>query len=172
MAFSMTGHLALVKFEVDDLPRFGRPPRQFLLNRLLLEVLLRHLTGFVHPGCTIEVLPVPPCQFDQLDSRSLRRKVEAWPKFANCFLEVESTNMRGKDLGISIVLWRGQTRRTSRGGWARAEISDTHMAGRSRSALLPDRCSDVRPQAIRCRPSEGLEGYLDQRWSFPFQSRA
>src|SRR6266567_32848 len=50
-------HLALVQFEVDNLPWFGFPPRQFLLN-LLLEVLLRHLTGFVQPGCTIEVLPV------------------------------------------------------------------------------------------------------------------
>jgi hypothetical protein len=31
----------------------------FLFN-LLLEVLLQHRTRFVQPGCTIEVLPVPP----------------------------------------------------------------------------------------------------------------
>jgi len=31
-----------------------------LLFNFLLEVLLRHRTGFVQPGCTIEVLPVPP----------------------------------------------------------------------------------------------------------------
>ena len=43
--------LALVQFEVDNLPRFGFPPRQFPLN-LLLELLLGHLPCPVQPGCT------------------------------------------------------------------------------------------------------------------------
>jgi hypothetical protein len=62
IAFSMTGYLARVQFEIDNLPRFGFPPGQFLLN-FLLEVHLRHLAGVVQAGCTIEVLSVPPREF-------------------------------------------------------------------------------------------------------------
>ena len=49
-------------FEMDNLPRFGFAPDQFLLN-FLLEVHLRHVMGFVQGGCTIEVLSVPPREF-------------------------------------------------------------------------------------------------------------
>src|ERR1017187_3898740 len=46
---------------VDNLPWFGFPPRQLLLD-LLLELLLGHFPCPVQPGCTVEVLPVPPGQ--------------------------------------------------------------------------------------------------------------
>jgi hypothetical protein len=39
---------------IDNLPRFCFRPRRFPFH-LLLEVLVRHVTGFVQPGCTIEV---------------------------------------------------------------------------------------------------------------------
>jgi len=34
----------------------------------MLEFFFGHSRGFVQPGCTIEVLPVPPCQFCQFDT--------------------------------------------------------------------------------------------------------
>lgn len=39
---------------IDNRPGFCFPPRQFPF-----EVLLRQVTGFVEPGFTIEVLPLP-----------------------------------------------------------------------------------------------------------------
>ena len=59
-------HLVLVQLEVDNLSRFGFPSREFLLQ-LLLEVFLRQVTGFMQPGSTIEVPPVPPGKFYQFD---------------------------------------------------------------------------------------------------------
>ena len=53
--------LTLVQLEVDDLPGFGFLPGQFLLH-FPLELVLGHLAGFLHPGCTIEALTVPPRQ--------------------------------------------------------------------------------------------------------------
>src|SRR5215469_2696034 len=53
--------LTPVEVEIDDLPGFGFLAGQFLLD-LLLELLFRHFPRFMQPGCTIEVLPVPPCQ--------------------------------------------------------------------------------------------------------------
>ena len=47
--------LALVQFEVDNLPRFRFLSRQFPLD-LLLELLFGHLPTFVQPGCTIRSL--------------------------------------------------------------------------------------------------------------------
>src|ERR1019366_2377903 len=54
--------LALVNLEVDQLRRLLFPSRQFLLP-LPPEVLLRQLSSFVQPGCTIEVLTVPAGEF-------------------------------------------------------------------------------------------------------------
>src|ERR1039458_8768561 len=50
--------LALVHLEVDQFRRLLFFSGQFLLD-LPPEVLLRQLTSFVQPGCTIEALPVP-----------------------------------------------------------------------------------------------------------------
>ena len=49
--------LALIDLEVDQLRRLLFLSRQFLLH-LSPEVLLRQLSSFVQPGCTIEVLAV------------------------------------------------------------------------------------------------------------------
>ena len=57
--------LALIHLEVDQLRRFLFFSRQ-LLFYLSPELFERHLSRFVHPGSTIEVLPVPPCQLRQL----------------------------------------------------------------------------------------------------------
>jgi hypothetical protein len=58
--------LALVDLEVDQLRRFLFPSRQFLLHHPP-EVLLRQLSSFVQPGCTIEVLTAPARDFHQFD---------------------------------------------------------------------------------------------------------
>src|SRR5579864_415426 len=50
--------LALVEFEVDNLPRFGVLSGQLLFD-LSLEFLFGQHLGFVQPGCTIEALIVP-----------------------------------------------------------------------------------------------------------------
>src|SRR5579864_6528455 len=49
--------LALVEFEVDDLPRFGVLSGQLLFD-LSLEFFFGQNLGFVQPGCTIELLTV------------------------------------------------------------------------------------------------------------------
>src|SRR5579864_7278163 len=49
--------LALVEFEVDNLPRFGVLSRQLLLD-LSLEFFFRQNLGLVQPGCTIELLTI------------------------------------------------------------------------------------------------------------------
>jgi len=59
--------LGLVQLEVDNLPRFRFPPRQFSL-RLPPELILRQRASFVQPDCTIGVLPTPPRDFRQLQS--------------------------------------------------------------------------------------------------------
>jgi hypothetical protein len=45
------------------------PPGQFFVD-LLFELLFGHFPRPMQPGCTIEVLPVPPGQRGQLDSLS------------------------------------------------------------------------------------------------------
>src|ERR1017187_2510002 len=57
--------LALVDLEVDQFRRLLFPSRQFLLH-CPPEVLLRQLSSFVQPGCTIEVLSVPARDLGQL----------------------------------------------------------------------------------------------------------
>src|SRR5208282_505643 len=57
--------LALVDLEVDQFRRLRFLSRQFLLH-LPPEVLLRQSASFVQPGCTIEVLTVPPRDLRQL----------------------------------------------------------------------------------------------------------
>src|SRR5579864_9503709 len=49
--------LALVEFEVDDLPRFGVLPGQLLFD-LSLKFFFGQNLGFVQPGCTIELLTI------------------------------------------------------------------------------------------------------------------
>src|SRR5207245_8389055 len=54
--------LALVELEIDDLPGLGLFSGQLLLD-FSPELLFRHLASPVQPGCTIELLPIPPsCQ--------------------------------------------------------------------------------------------------------------
>src|ERR1039458_9838657 len=57
--------LALVGLEIEDLPRLGVLAGQVVIH-LALEFLPRHRSGFVHPGCTIEPLSVPPSHLGQL----------------------------------------------------------------------------------------------------------
>src|SRR5579862_5069407 len=54
--------LALVRLEIEDLPRLGVLASQVAIN-LALEFLPGHRIGFVHPGCTIEALSIPPRYF-------------------------------------------------------------------------------------------------------------
>jgi len=51
--------LALVRLEIEDLPRLGVFAGHVAID-LALKLLPRHRAGFVHPGCTIEPLSVPP----------------------------------------------------------------------------------------------------------------
>src|SRR5437773_399152 len=74
--------LALVKFEIHDLPGLGFFPGQLLLH-LSPELVFWHLASLVQPGCTIELLPIPPprqlCQLQPFRRRRLgvRRRVRA-----------------------------------------------------------------------------------------------
>src|SRR5256885_15516332 len=59
------GNLTLVKLEVNNLPRFCFLSGQLLLN-FPLKFFFWHLASLVQPGCTIELLPVPPGHLGQL----------------------------------------------------------------------------------------------------------
>jgi hypothetical protein len=52
------GQLTLVWLEIDNLPRFRVQAGQAAFD-FTLELFLRNLLGFVHPGRIIESLPVP-----------------------------------------------------------------------------------------------------------------
>ena len=60
-------NLGLIQLEVDNFPRFRFPPRQFPFH-FSLELIFRQDARFVHPGCTIELLPIPTGHFRQLQS--------------------------------------------------------------------------------------------------------
>ena len=61
--------LALVQFDVDNLPWFRFPPRQFLLD-LLLKLLLGQFPCPVQPGCTIKESKCCPSLLASLASSS------------------------------------------------------------------------------------------------------
>src|SRR6266851_943594 len=58
------GQLALIKLEVDNLPRFGFFARKMPLD-LSLELFPGECLGFVHPGCTSELGPISARYLDE-----------------------------------------------------------------------------------------------------------
>ena len=61
-ACSMTGNLAFVYFEIDDLPGLGLFTSQVALN-LRLESFFGKFLRFVQPGCTVKLFPIFPRHF-------------------------------------------------------------------------------------------------------------
>ena len=79
--------LALVRLEIENLPRFRFFPGQ-VLSDLPFEFFFGQFPGFVHPGCTIELLTVPPRylrQFRRLGPPNLMQigLVNPWQMFVN-----------------------------------------------------------------------------------------